>query len=70
VGAEPRVGLCESCEHARCVRNARGSSFWLCGLHERDPRFLKYPPLPVHTCAGHAPKPVTSVTNPEPEKTP
>jgi hypothetical protein len=51
------------------VRSARGSSFWLCGLHDRDPRFPKYPPLPVRTCAGHAPRPVTNVTNPEPEKT-
>jgi hypothetical protein len=52
------------------VRSARGSSFWLCGLHERDPRFPKYPPLPVHICTGHAPRPTTNVTNPEPEKTP
>jgi hypothetical protein len=62
--------LCESCEHARRLRSARGSSFWLCGLHERDPRFPKYPPLPVQSCAGHATKPATNVTNPEPEKTP
>jgi len=48
------------------VRSARGSGFWLCGLHDRDPRFAKYPPLPVRACAGYAQKPAT----PEPEKTP
>jgi hypothetical protein len=66
VATGPEVGLCESCEHARRVRSARGSAFWRCALHDRDPRFAKYPPLPVRACAGHAPKP----TSPEPEKPP
>lgn len=64
--AVSEVGLCASCEHARRLRSARGSVFWLCGLHERDPRFAKYPPLPVRACAGYAHEPTT----PEPEETP
>jgi hypothetical protein len=49
------IGLCVSCRHARRVTSARGSTFWRCALSERDPRFPKYPPLPVLACAGHAP---------------
>jgi hypothetical protein len=52
--AEPDPGLCRSCAHARAVRSARGSTFWLCGLSERDSRFAKYPRLPVLGCAGYA----------------
>lgn len=49
-----RVGLCESCEHARPIESARGSTFWLCRLSETDARFPKYPRLPVLRCAGYA----------------
>jgi len=28
--------------------------FRLCLLHERDPRFTKYPRLPVLSCPGYA----------------
>jgi hypothetical protein len=34
------------------VSSARGSTFWRCALSERDPRFAKYPRLPVVTCEG------------------
>jgi len=46
------AGLCATCAHARPVTSARGSTFWRCGLHERDPRFAKYPRLPVLRCEG------------------
>jgi len=46
------VGLCERCRHARRITSSRGSTFYLCGLSERDPRFPKYPRLPVLQCAG------------------
>lgn len=46
------AGLCATCAHARAVASARGSTFWRCGLSERDPRFPKYPRLPVLACAG------------------
>jgi hypothetical protein len=47
------AGLCDHCLHARRVGSARGSMFTLCLLHERDPRFAKYPRLPVVTCSGY-----------------
>jgi len=46
------VGLCTACTHARPVTSARGSTFWRCGLSERDGRFAKYPRLPVLACVG------------------
>ncbi|MBM3934126.1 MAG: hypothetical protein FJ319_07475 [SAR202 cluster bacterium] len=55
---EPRPvtpGLCESCEMARAIRSGKGSVFWLCGRHESDPGFPKYPRLPVVRCEGYAP---------------
>jgi hypothetical protein len=35
------------------VDSARGSSFVLCALAAEDPRFPKYPRLPVIRCAGY-----------------
>jgi hypothetical protein len=48
-----RVGLCQTCRHARIVSNVRGSTFYLCQLSEIDPRFTKYPRLPVIRCEGY-----------------
>lgn len=50
-----RVGLCERCTHVHVVENRRGSRFYRCMLAETDPRFAKYPPLPVLTCDGFVP---------------
>ena len=47
-----RVGLCWTCRHARVVATPRGR-FWLCRLAATDPRFEKYPRLPVLSCDGH-----------------
>ena len=44
-------GLCGHCHHCRLVETAR-SRFYLCGLAASDPRFRKYPPLPVRACPG------------------
>jgi len=49
---DPRVGLCSACQHARIVESGRGSRFWLCELAKSDPRFRRYPPLPVLRCDG------------------
>ncbi|HTY58179.1 MAG TPA: hypothetical protein VMF59_05150 [Bacteroidota bacterium] len=51
------AGLCSRCEHAQEVKNARGSMFLLCGLSATDPRFPRYPRLPVHACTGFLPAP-------------
>ncbi len=47
-------GLCADCVHRRLVASRR-SAFLLCGLAEVDPRFPRYPPLPVAACAGYRP---------------
>jgi hypothetical protein len=47
------VGLCRSCAWARLVTNRRGSSFTRCALADRDPRFARYPVLPVRSCEGY-----------------
>ena len=56
----PGAGLCSRCMLARAVTGARGSTFILCALADTDPRFVKYPRLPVHACAGYARKPGTT----------
>jgi hypothetical protein len=49
-----RAGLCARCRHASRVPTSR-SLFWLCRLSAQDPRFERYPRLPVLECAGHEP---------------
>jgi len=48
-----RWGLCATCRHLIVVTSDRGSTFVQCGLAKSDPRFVRYPPLPVLACAGH-----------------
>jgi hypothetical protein len=50
----PDPGLCASCVHARVIGGAR-SAFWLCELSRTDPRFPRYPRLPVLRCDGYSP---------------
>lgn len=47
-------GLCGRCRHCQLVETAR-SVFYLCRLSFSDSRFRKYPPIPVHVCAGFTP---------------
>ena len=47
------AGLCADCVHLRLLASPR-SVFVRCALAERDPRFPRYPSLPVVACAGHA----------------
>jgi len=56
---DPRVGLCAECAHARVQQSAKrsASAFYRCARADVDARFLRYPPLPVHACSGHEPKP-------------
>ncbi len=48
-----RPGLCETCSFARRIESSKGSAFWLCERSKTDPRFTKYPPLPVVSCSGY-----------------
>jgi hypothetical protein len=51
-GLRDPIGLCATCRHARVIQSAHGSTFYLCRLSETDPRFPKYPRLPVLRCSG------------------
>ncbi len=46
-------GRCATCRHLRVVASRR-SVFVRCGLSDADPRFPRYPALPVVSCAGYA----------------
>ena len=52
-----RVGLCFACRYGRVIVSDRGSRFYFCERSKTDPRFPKYPPLPVVACAGYEPTP-------------
>lgn len=47
------VGLCLTCRWARASTNRRDSTFYRCSRAEADPRFTRYPPLPVRSCPGY-----------------
>ncbi len=51
-----RVGLCFSCQHVRLVRTDRGSIFYQCQRSVTDPKYSKYPRLPVLQCRGYEKK--------------
>ena len=44
-------GLCGACVHRRLLRSRR-SVFLRCALADGDPRFPRYPVLPVGNCSG------------------
>jgi len=46
-----RVGLCERCQNAHRITSGKGSVFWRCREHDRDPSWRKYPQLPVLDCS-------------------
>ena len=66
-GLRDPIGLCAACRHARIVQSARGSTFYLCRLAESDPRFSRYPRLPVLRCAGYQPAVKTEDTTSHPK---
>ena len=48
----PFPGLCANCAFSRTVEGGR-STFHLCERALTDPRFFKYPSLPVLSCPGY-----------------
>lgn len=50
------AGLCGTCQHRREVVSGKGSVFLMCERAKTDPRFRKYPPLPVMRCVGWEPE--------------
>jgi hypothetical protein len=63
------AGLCGGCVHARLIETRTGSRFILCERSRTDPRFARYPVLPVLACAGFEPAvpaaPASSLDAPE-----
>jgi hypothetical protein len=51
------LGLCADCVHAHRIRTDKKSIFLQCRLSFTDPRFKKYPRLPVLTCGGYERRP-------------
>ncbi|HSS04608.1 MAG TPA: hypothetical protein VLK89_05425 [Solirubrobacterales bacterium] len=51
----PGNGLCDGCVHQQLVPNTRGSVFSLCLRSREDPRYSRYPRVPVLSCAGYEP---------------
>ncbi|HEX8855015.1 MAG TPA: hypothetical protein VF752_05390 [Thermoleophilaceae bacterium] len=56
----PPAGLCDSCVHQRLIRTGRGSEFSMCERSKSDPRFPKYPRVPVERCPGYERRPTES----------
>jgi len=52
-GVEP--GLCAECVHAKINRTRRGTTYLRCLRAAWDPALVKYPRLPVLSCAGFDP---------------
>ena len=53
--SDERVGLCATCVHSLIVTSSKGSIFYRCRLADTDPRFVRYPALPVRSCSGYTP---------------
>jgi len=60
LGAPAGAGLCGACLYRRVVVSGKGSRFVLCERSRTDPRYAKYPPLPVVRCEGFEADPKAS----------
>jgi hypothetical protein len=49
--------------NVKIVETRKGSRFYLCTLSEVDPRFPKYPAIPVLRCVGYVPAVARVVTD-------
>ncbi len=49
----PAPGLCAGCQNVKIIDTRKGSRFYLCQLAEVDPRFPRYPRIPVLRCHGY-----------------
>ena len=52
----PAAGLCNTCVHQKVVRSGRGSVFSMCLRHRTQPKYPKYPRVPVARCPGFEPR--------------
>jgi len=53
VSTDASPGLCADCRLSKVIRSDRGATFYQCLKSFEDPRFPKYPQLPVLACAGY-----------------
>ena len=53
--ADPAAGLCATCRQAEVIASDRGSRFLRCLKSRADPRFARYPRLPMLRCDGYEP---------------
>jgi hypothetical protein len=53
--AEPPPGLCGECRHARALTSSGGATYYQCLRAEADPRYSKWPRLPILQCPGFEP---------------
>ena len=58
-----KLGLCADCVHAKKIASSKRSEFLLCELSKSDPRFPKYPRLPVLFCSGYQPNPPRNLSS-------
>ncbi len=47
------VGRCLNCLYARVVGTRANDRYYLCERSIDDPRYARYPRLPMLTCDGH-----------------
>lgn len=53
---ETPLGLCQDCVFRQQIASPKGSVFQRCNMSLQDPRYPKYPRLPVLICAAYTPK--------------
>lgn len=51
-----RWGLCATCAQAVVITSDKGSTFVQCARAKDDPRYRRYPVVPVVRCEGHESK--------------
>ena len=56
----PFAGLCDTCRNARVIEAQTGSVFYRCQLSANDPRYPKYPRIPVVRCDGFTARDATT----------
>ena len=64
-GEDGRAGLCANCAHVQIITSDRGSRFFMCRRSLTDPRFRRYPPIPVLSCMGYEPREAQPDLNPD-----
>jgi len=54
----PDAGLCPTCRFVRLVPSVRNATYYRCGRSDDDPRYSRFPRLPVVSCPGYERRPI------------